>query len=68
MEDKKTSIWKSDVTKYMAVLWLGYILNASSNSIPSILLMLIEIVGFASAVIVTINFIVGKMRKSPKAL
>ncbi len=62
METKKTSIWKSDATKYMAVLYIGSILGRSS--LPYFLSVPIEIMGFVSIVIVLFTFIKGKLRKS----
>ncbi len=68
MEGNAKSIWKSDVTKYMAVLYLGYILGRSSESLPYIISVPLEIIGFASIVVVIIHFVVSKVRKSSKAL
>ena len=64
MKDKKVSFWNSDATKYMAVLYLGYILGRGSEALPSILAVPIEIMGFASIVIVLINFVKGKLHKA----
>ncbi len=59
---KQKNIWNSDATKYMAILYIGSILGRSS--LPYFLSVPIEIVGFASIVIVLINFIKGKLHKA----
>lgn len=57
------NIFNSDVTKYMATLYTGYLLGRSSELL-GILSVPIEIVGFASIVIVVINLFRGKKQPS----
>lgn len=61
MENKAKSFWKSDATKYVAVLYIGSILGRST--LPYFLSVPLEIVGFASIIIVLINFIKYKLHR-----
>ena len=62
MNGKAKSFWKSDATKYIAVLYIGILLGRSS--LPYFFAVPIEIMGFASIIIVLVNFIKSKLHKA----
>jgi len=48
----------------MAILYIGYVIGRGSEAIPSVLAVPVEIMGFASIVIVIINFFRAKKKTS----
>lgn len=60
MNEETKSILKTDATKYMAILYLGTVLGRLN--LPYIISVPVEIMGFASIIIILINFVKNKLR------
>lgn len=58
MQKETKNIWKTDATKFMAVLYLGTIMGRME--LPYIISVPVEIIGLASVVIVIINYFKNK--------